>query len=394
MTRRISVLAIAILLMPLLFVISCGGGGGGSSSDAGGSGGGTAETGFYEGVISGKGSVWVNGIEFNTDNASVSGDVNSVDALEIGMKVKIIGTVTGSTGTATSITYKAEIKGAIEGIDSNNNQFTVLGQTVIVDGATVYKNVTGLTGLKINDLVEVSGYFDANGNLRATYVELKTGVSGYKVKGYISNLDTTNKTFNINALQVDYRNVMSSPVLDNGLLVEVEGTLSGSTLMATKLEIEDESHSVKDGDKVEIEGFITDYISPASFKVNGISVNASGSTFEHGTVSNLGNNVRVEVEGTIDSNGVLIARKVEFKSGGSVGSGSDHDGYEEIKGYVSGKDPVNNTFTIGNLLIYVTNSTIWKHTTFSSIQIGDYLEVKGFIDNQGRYIAIKVEKEH
>lgn len=303
----------------LLVVVSCGGGGGSVAS------GGTGGTGISSGAVTGFGSVFVNGVEFDTTNSTVTlngspGPDESIypyhRGLKVGMVVKVDGEFDndGIHGTAMEIEYKDNLEGPIDSITGTTTRTAViLGQTVIMDSQTMVEPPATLDTLKQGDFVEVSGLVDDAGQIRATYVEVKTpGVM--EVKGTIKSLDTMAKTFQINALTVDYSqttNLPSDP-LDNGQYVEVKGTsYSGSTLTATEVEIDDDTLGATDAGKVEMEGFITD-VTSTQFKVGTQAVQTTGSTvFENGTASNIVKGSKVEVEGPL-AGGVLTATKVSF----------------------------------------------------------------------------------
>jgi hypothetical protein len=66
--------------------------------------------------------------------------------------------------------------------------------------------------------------------------------------------------------------------------------------------------------RAELEGPITRFVSATDFDVIGKPVTTDANTvFENGTAANLAIDVKVEAEGTVNSSGVLLARKVEFK---------------------------------------------------------------------------------
>ena len=72
------------------------------------------------GTINGFGSIFVNGVEFETDEADILVDGQRVgeDALGLGMVVLVDGTVNedGVTGTANSVVFDDEVEGPIEAI--------------------------------------------------------------------------------------------------------------------------------------------------------------------------------------------------------------------------------------------------------------------------------------
>ena len=106
----------------------------------------------------------------------------------------------------------------------------------------------------------------------------------------------------VNANSAKFENGVAADLAD-GRRVEVEGTLSGDVLMASRVEF-------KAGDVspwiVDIKGAISAYVSKASFKVAGQAVDATGATFDGGTAADLADGRVVEVVGTI-VNGSLIA---------------------------------------------------------------------------------------
>ena len=106
----------ASLALVLVALSGCGGGGGGSTvAGIGGTGK------IASGTITAFGSIWVNGIEYDIDSASL--EVNdddgaglSQDDLRIGMVVTVTAVVEGSSGVASLVVYDNEIEGPISGI--------------------------------------------------------------------------------------------------------------------------------------------------------------------------------------------------------------------------------------------------------------------------------------
>ncbi len=383
--RKTAIGIAAILLVSILLIISCGGGGNYA-------GGGIGGTGVYAGVVSGFGSVWVNGIEFDTTGAAITVNGNNTTEanLKVGMKVNI----KVENNKVKTIAYESEIKGTIDinSVDTVNNKLTVLGQAIFVDSTTIFDGVADIAGLNAGDMVEVSGFFDAAGNLHATLVEKQQTIGQVKVKGTISNLNTA--TFTINSLTVNYSGVLNPPSIADGSFVEVKGDIVGTTLIAITLEIENETPPVSSGNKVELEGIITDFTSQSDFKVNGQKVNAANATFDHGTASDLALNRKVEVEGSVDNNGVLIATKIEFKSSSPSGNNI------KIKGNVEAIDTQSSTVTVMGITVQITISTILKdgrdgliQFTISNIALNDFFEIGGFVNNTGKIIATKLERK-
>lgn len=151
------------------------------------------------GVITGFGSVFINGVEYETNAATVSTDdnpgANETD-LQVGMIVTLSGEVNedGTTGNANSIHYDEQLKGPLKSVDLIAKTLSVLGQAVVFDGETSLEGVV-IADLSPGDFLEISGFFNAQGALHATRIEKETDVAKLKAQGKVEMLDTTNKIF-------------------------------------------------------------------------------------------------------------------------------------------------------------------------------------------------------
>ena len=131
-----------------LLVIGMAACGGGTQLAGGGIGG----TGISQGPITGFGSIFVNGVEFNTNNATIIKDGTSIGPLStsdlkkylmVGMIVTVNGDIANSiSGIANTVSYAKELQGPITAI-TPPNALTVLGQSVIVDNLTKIE-ITGV----------------------------------------------------------------------------------------------------------------------------------------------------------------------------------------------------------------------------------------------------------
>ena len=323
------------LLVLVLFVAGCGGGGGGGSSLAGG---GIGGTGITSGTITGFGSVFVNGVEFETDGSSFDVDDNigtDQDVLGLGMVVTITGSINpdGVTGTALSILYDDEVEGPIAGdpvedADGVTKTFTVLGITVVADRNTTVFSGIDYDSLAMDDIVEISGFFDGTGALLATRIE-KTGqltpgsTTKVELRGTVSGFNGTD-TFSLDGITVMFDgstdlSEVPGGVIEDGQFVEVTGMLDPDPptfITALRIELESEGFD-DDEDRVSIQGLVTGFTGIGSFIVNGQPVDASAAGFEPASLAaSLDNNASVEVSGSIVS-GVLQAAEVEQRGGES-----------------------------------------------------------------------------
>ncbi|MEJ2618867.1 MAG: DUF5666 domain-containing protein [Candidatus Thiodiazotropha sp.] len=393
--RLISTIVCALLITSLY---SCGGGGGGGSQVADGGIGGTGVT---QGRVTGFGSIFVNGIEYETDNASftVNDSEGSQDDLAIGMVVRINGSndQASATGEAESIEYDSLLEGVVDSNDiATNNRLTIMNQTILVDADTVYENpfdATTLADLPVNSVVEVSGFTDGNGDILATRIEVKSlGWSGDKleVSGVIMN--RSGSQFQIGNLTIQ-AGTLTIPA--EGTFVEVEGdSFSGSVFEADSIKIEGDGTNrvAEDGHQVEIEGRITSALdSQDQFALNGQIVDVSNTPFS-GQTSQLTIGRIAEVEGVMDGT-ILLAEKIELKaeaSGRGESAGILGTGNVEISA---------GTITLLGQTIQINSSTIMasdledeESFTLAQLEPTDYLEAKVFSDN-GQLSASKLERK-
>ena len=365
------------------------------------------------GSVSGFGSVFVNGVKFETDSSTfdVDGIPGTQDDLAIGMIVQVSGSINadGVTGNATSISYDDQLQGPVTGLtapdaDGITRSFMVLGTNVIIDsGSTSFdldsdlsaSTVFGFDTISEDNNVEISGFFDSSGNLVATRVELKDitfdNSSIVEIKGTISAL--SGNTFSLGNLSVDASSATLDDLpngLQDGLFVEVKGTLDASRTTLTASEVDAEDNSIEDTDEFEIEGIITDHISDSSFKVNGIPVDASSASREPSSLV-LANDTRIEVEGAI-INGILIADEIESE-----------DGDIKVHAKVTEVNAAAGSFKVSpvagqEIIVIITTGTQIeddvneiKQFTLYDLKIDDFVEVRGFEDGNGGITAVEID---
>lgn len=304
-TKRKWLTLCTVLLAATTIIAACGGGGGGGSTTAGG---GVSGTGVSTGAITGFGSVIVNGVEFVSSSAKITVDDTDTDEndLKIGMKV----TLRSVNYIASSIEYDPELKGTISNMGASS--FEVLRHTVIVNSQTEYSGTTDLNTLNNGDFVEISGFLTSSNEILATLIEKKSHAEEFEIRGTVSNITAT--TFHINDLIVDYTCCNIS--LTEGDLVEVEGdNYNDATGTLTAEEVKIENDPEEPGDNSTLQGVITDVSDyPSDFVVSGRTVRVTDRTrFHDGSSSNIKLDVKVKVEGTINSDGILVAKEIEIE---------------------------------------------------------------------------------
>jgi hypothetical protein len=292
-------------------------------------GGGVSGTGVSTGSISGFGSVEMNGVHYLTDNntTKMSHDViHPSDEMDnvlyrVGMVVTIHHAP--DDNNALKIEYRDNLQGPIAAKGANNT-LTVLGQTVVVSDADFAK-------FNLNEIVEVSGFVDSAGRIRATYIERNTQSPHHggeiEVKGFVSGLSSSSASFQLGPLPdgigttvtVLYPQMMGIG-LDNGMYVKVVTTgaqpVSGP-ISATSIEKLSPRTVFPDKAMVDLEGLVTARRSgpgALSFDVEGKRVQMDGNTKfpAGGEAADIQLDVRLQVQGT-ENDGVLTAGKIIFR---------------------------------------------------------------------------------
>jgi uncharacterized protein DUF5666 len=319
--KRATPLAVAAMA-----VAACGGSG---TQTAGIDRGGVATPVSVVGPITGFGSIVLNGVHYNVDKASVvvDGDPATASDLQLGQVVTVVGErdASGSTGTANQVLFQTNVRGPISALNSAASEITVLDQTVIAGSSTVF-DLAGVPdsfgSLRVGDLVAVSGFVSAHGAIEATRIQSVMAGSGLLAFGVVSSLDTANKRFNLGTLVVDYSQALliegfasGGPSDGDRVLVRATSTASSGALLASEVRRAEEEEA-QSGHEAEVEGLITRFASATDFDVGGRPVTTTtATTYQGGGASALALNVKVEVEGSVNGGGVIVAAKIEIEGG-------------------------------------------------------------------------------
>jgi hypothetical protein len=335
------------------------------------------------GAISGFGSIFVNGVEYATTNAQIDIDdqPGTESQLLVGEIVTVTGTVNadGKSGTATQVTFGGDVVGPVTQVDAATRTLVVLGQTVIVTGSTVFdSNIqpANFSGVKPGAHVEVSGFANSLGQIVASRVQLVTAGT-LRVQGIVQALDSSARTFQVNALLVDYSAVTPMGTLANGSVVTVQGSgLSASgALVATGVQVLPGLSGAANSDG-EVEGVITAFTSSADFMIGALNVTTNASTQFTLNGVTLGVDVRIEVSGSFDSSGNLVAA--------SVTAIAESEGL--VRGLVQSL-PTSSTVTVLGVTVSTSATTELEDQSslmlrpfhLSDLRVGDYVEARGTI---------------
>jgi uncharacterized protein DUF5666 len=413
--RRVVVVVIAACLA------ACSGG----SNVADGGGGiiGTGKQVVASGEVTGFGSVIVNGIEFTRStepDVSATPVVLAFDnvssaaegVLRTGMMVAVSGSydTASKKGSYTQIVFSPELRGLLEisPVNAAAGSLTVLGRTVQTGASTVFDGISGINELQTRQNqgleLEVSGYLDSGGTVQASRIALKSHgfTSGtVQLKGRVSLVNTT--SFALGSLTVStsdatFVGMTAADLTVAGLIVEVRGTLSGTSVSNARIKRKSATSSVQSGESINIKGVAAGTPVAGSFVLSGpdgplLITTFDASFFRGGTSSNASiivSGARLEVEGATQADGSLAARKISVETEKTV----------RLEGDLTSVNAIAGSLTLNGVTVTTVTDTRYRDNrtpstavlTFSGLATADHLQVYGFLDGTGRVIASQVER--
>jgi Domain of unknown function (DUF5666) len=370
----------AILAGIGLVLAACGGGGGGTGAATGPA--------ASQGVITAKGSVFVNGVEYSTTGATIRIDDNpGIESdLKVGMVVKVRGTSDDATrkGTATQVEARDLLEGTISSVGAGT--IAVMGQTVQIEDNMTRLNdddtqkVFGDANFQVGDIVEVHGFPDDQGGMRATRV-LRKATGEFESKGFVTGLGASSFGLSLTpggaaVLTVSFTAGSLPAGTVNGSFVEVKSAAApvAGAVTASLIHLEDSLGAA--GEEVEVEGIVSSG-TLASFVVNGRQVVTGASTlFEGGLGSDFAVGVKLEAEGPLDANGAIAATKISFRS--NIKIEGDASAVSAAGLTVLGKTLAVNRFT------RIDNGPVSN---------ADHVEVRAVRDRDGNLVATRIVKQ-
>lgn len=411
-TTRRFVLPGAILLLLAAILAACGGGGSTSSSGTGsptststGSGGGSVS-----GTITGFGSLVVDGQEYTETNGTsyfaqdqAAPAALGADALQLGQQVNL---TLDSKGNISQVVVVPEVEGTVTATStitvgpppappgSATPDYVIAEPDIVVAGTQIVANsgplagpvtifgggYTSLSSIQVGDNVEVHGVlksYNTSDYVQATYIGKLPSFVGTRVTGTVSGYDASTASFSLGSVTINASGATIKPdgaTLANGEVVSAwsSGSLSSNTLTATRVDVR--SNLAVAGDTLAVSGPISNYVSQASFTVNGQSVDASGLTLPS-DITALSNGLLVAVSGTVNSSGVLVATKLKvYQTQANAAPPVSLQG--SISNFVSAS-----SFTVRGVTVDASQSPTFSNGSASDLANGAYVIITGTISN-------------
>ncbi|MBP1771435.1 MAG: hypothetical protein H6P99_598 [Holophagaceae bacterium] len=399
--RLASMAVLCLAASGLLALSACGGGSGAAPAKTTSS----AQTVTLAGPLSGTaGALQFNQQPLQTTGAAVTlnGRPATTAMLQPGVVMRAKGTRSGPGVSLQSVDMITELKGPITALDVAGATLRVLDTVVTVnaltrleqDGVDHHFTTLSLADFAVGDLVSVFGSPQAGGGVLATRIEREAPEASGEVelRGPLSTLDPVGKTFLLGSYLVSYGSATVVGTLAEGAVVEVEGVLSGSTLAASRVRVED---ALEHGDEGEVEasGALANLDATAkTFTLPAFKVDYSGAAVE-GT---LAEGATVEAEGKLSATDptLLIATKVEVRFPHMGNGASD----EEAEGSITALSGTDLTVTVGTAVFWTDAETlILSHDApvpFADLKPGDRVEVRALSSRTnaaGQAYAARIE---
>jgi hypothetical protein len=329
-----------LLTVSLAFLlVACGGGGSSTNTSSGGAGNQPApvstSAGVVTGTVTGFGSIIVDGQEYpeatttsyQTDSMSDNQPLAS-DGVQLGQQVTLN---LDASGKITHLVVVPEVEGSVSSITASVPAVGGALPAIIVANTLVVANsdpaqgpvtsfggsYTALADIAVGGDAEVHGLLRSAGGVdyvQATYIGSRALPIGTRVTGMVAAYDALAGTFTVGSgsslLTIHTTGITTlSPdgaTLANGELVSVwsQGGISDGSLTAFDIKVR--KTTAVPGQTVGVSGAISNFVSAASFVVNGQAVDASAVVLP-AFVGALANGMVVAVKGNLNNAGVLVA---------------------------------------------------------------------------------------
>ena len=300
-------------------------------------------------------------------------------------------------------TMDVAVRGKITAVAGSSYTVSVGASTITVDCAACTVRPLGSTAV-VGDMVRVLATGStawSGGTLTATQLQLVSAynlarfggaASGFaKLKGVASNIGAD---WFVGGVQVT-----GATGLTPGYFYEVRGTWSGNVLQASRWEAEGhDTHLDANGSShsygQELYGAISQR-SGSSLVVQGVTVDASNAYVQNGSLASLIDNVFVEIKGTLNTSGVLVASKIEIKNASTSSAGLGRS--FEAHGTVSQWTGTGALFTLTDRRNSSVSAQTSSNTRFKNNLVpanGSLVELKGYMDTAGVFQVLSLEVDH
>jgi len=304
-----------------------------------------------------------------------------------------------------------EFTGAVQAMPASGliGNWTIAGKTVQTNASTEFDQENGQ--LAVGAVVTVEGTLQSDGSVLAEQIEVKVGVGAPPPPGggedegeFTGAIQSLPASGLLGTWQVAGRavQVVSTTTLEQenggfavGAIVEVEGLPDANgVIVASKIELISGGAPAPQPEPEDVEIVGTIDALPASgligtWQVAGRAVVVTAATELDAENGAFAVGVTVEVEGSLDSTGTLVASQIETKPG----SGASEPALEffgTINALPTGTSGLIGVWNVGGKLVNVTAQTVIDAEE-APIAVGAVVEVSGWLQADGMVDAHEIE---
>ncbi|MFA6314518.1 MAG: DUF5666 domain-containing protein [Sterolibacterium sp.] len=374
----------ALAIAATLLLTGCGGGALTLLAEVGS--GGTGAPVKVLGILTGFGSLIVDGMRHDDSMASYMSEEDQGPAMAMASTGMMLGHSlefnVDANDSITSVMVSPELVGIVTA--AGVNEITVMGTRVTINRDTALGPVTILAGyatpaaIQIGDRVAVYGLLksDSQGTtiVQATFIAQKPVGTGTRLTGYLTQYNAGAGSFMIGNQTVTVGSASISPAgasLSNGALVTVWSNTApiGNTIDASTIRVKSPTAS---GGTLTLSGPITGYASSANFKLRNVTIDASKATVSPAG-GTLADNKYVVVTGKYDATtNKLTATAVTIYTPAAAASVELHG---TILNFVS-----TSSFTVRGVVVDAGSATVTGGTA-AQLGNGVFVEILGAVAN-------------
>ncbi|WP_031552162.1 DUF5666 domain-containing protein [Parvularcula oceani] len=384
-----------------------------------------------DGTITGFSSVFVNGKKYELGNSTIvavegKGEfAGGQDRLRLGMRVRIKAVEQNGERRAGRIEVDQDLKGPVFSVTPDAETpsigtLTVVGQTVVVDGFTIFsedipdENGDGLIDIRDLDptttlpaavVIEVSGLPTEQGLVASRIERIDRSGSGdedeIEVKGFIDAVVDGGTAIVINDARFEILGTtefdQDFPPLEDavGLFVEVKAEIDDEgRMVAIEVEREDDLDDDDREGEFEFEGLVQTVdvsVTPHRVTLGGMTLETPDASALTGLVGQ-----RVEVEGSFDSEGLLVIEEVKVEVENTVRTEDEVVSVDRAAGTFTTRMGIVVTPTgdsrVSDRVDPSQGHLLTPDEFMRRIAIGDYVKARGYPDDADAVVWTRIER--
>jgi hypothetical protein len=301
---------------------------GGTGHSADGIGG----TGFI-GVISGFGSICVNGAEIHFDantSVAVDGQSQSVQSLALGQFVAVTAQAHAGELHASQIAVLHSVVGPVQSFNAADGKIEILGQTLSLPAG-----FAALNSVRVGDMLAADGNRQPNGEILVTRIERVSAGTNVSVLGPVTQTHGTH--FNVRGLSVQVSANSRGTVPAAGQEVLVQGSLASGVLQADFVIVNPQLRFSEPVSHLDLQGYVRATADSTVLNVDGanIAVNAQTALPDGSRLPAAG--ARVHVFANVRPDGGFVAARVRVErpprpEGGQITPATTHSEVRQGRG--------------------------------------------------------------